>query len=114
MRPSRAAPSSGAVTPTVGNRASGSARGIAGEAEGGADEDERREAVRRSVVVDHRLQGFNPAYFDATKARDARLFSHSSQYAKAARALRQSREDAAPFVDAAVRAEITADPTVLD
>lgn len=58
--------------------------------------------VGSSVVVQHRLQGFNPAYFQDRTANGptpSRLFSYSEDYAAAANALRQTRGEQPAFAD---------------
>ena len=47
------------------------------------------------VLTRHRLQGFNPAYFDASD--DARLFSYSGDRRRTARSLASPRQDPKPF-----------------
>jgi exodeoxyribonuclease V gamma subunit len=60
----------------------------------GTDTDESKARVRK-LVVPHRLQGFSPAYFDAS---DPRLFSHAIEYEKAAGSLRTAAGEAEPFL----------------
>ncbi len=47
------------------------------------------------ALTRHRLQGFNPAYFDA--AEDARLFSYSEDRCRTARSLASSRQEPESF-----------------
>jgi exodeoxyribonuclease V gamma subunit len=70
------------------------------------DEAKRREAVRARLVVQHRLQGFDPAYFEASEERDPRLFSYSKEYREAAHALGQVRRDPDVFLECTVRTEV--------
>jgi exodeoxyribonuclease V gamma subunit len=49
---------------------------------------------RAALVVEHRLQGYSPAYFDG---KDPRLFSYQREYESAATSVGESRE-ARPFV----------------
>ena len=60
----------------------------------GSDTDAAK-SRRAALVVPHRLQGFSPAYFDG---KDARLFSHATEYEKAASSLRARTSEAAPFL----------------
>jgi exodeoxyribonuclease V gamma subunit len=53
-------------------------------------------ARREALVVQHRLQGFSPAYFDG---KDARLFSFATEYEKAAGSLRAAASEAQPFLE---------------
>lgn len=54
-----------------------------------------RDDVTRALVVEHRLQGFSPAYFDGTKPR---LRTYAEEYALAASALATGGRSAGPFV----------------
>ncbi|HVR20523.1 MAG TPA: exodeoxyribonuclease V subunit gamma [Polyangiaceae bacterium] len=54
-----------------------------------------REAVERTLVVEHRLQGFSPSYFDGSEPR---LRSYAAEYARAASALATGSRSAGPFV----------------
>jgi len=51
--------------------------------------------VERTIVVEHRLQGFSPSYFDGTNER---LRSYAEEYARAAGALASGSRSAGPFV----------------
>jgi exodeoxyribonuclease V gamma subunit len=51
----------------------------------------------RSLVVEHKLQAYSPAYFDR---RDPRLFSYRAEYERAAESLLEKGRDARPFLDA--------------
>ncbi|HET9954060.1 MAG TPA: exodeoxyribonuclease V subunit gamma, partial [Polyangiaceae bacterium] len=65
---------------------------------------ERRLGVpARDVVVEHRLQGFSRAYFDA---RDSRLFSYSKSYLNAARSMARAQSSLDPFVGKPLEAEL--------
>jgi exodeoxyribonuclease V gamma subunit len=55
----------------------------------------KREDVERALVVEHRLQGFSPAYFDGSKPR---LASYAEEYARAAGALATGSRSHGPFV----------------
>jgi exodeoxyribonuclease V gamma subunit len=54
-----------------------------------------RSDVERALGVDHRLQGFSPAYFDGTRPR---LRSFAEEYARAATALATGARASGPFV----------------
>jgi exodeoxyribonuclease V gamma subunit len=55
----------------------------------------KREDVERALVVEHRLQGFSPSYFDGSAPR---LRSYADEYARAAGALATGSRSAGPFV----------------
>jgi exodeoxyribonuclease V gamma subunit len=55
----------------------------------------KREDVERVLVVEHRLQGFSPSYFDGSEPR---LRSYAAEYARAAGALATGSRAAGPFV----------------
>jgi exodeoxyribonuclease V gamma subunit len=54
-----------------------------------------REAVERVLLVEHRLQGFSPSYFDGSVPG---LRSYAEEYARAAAALATGGRSAGPFV----------------
>jgi exodeoxyribonuclease V gamma subunit len=56
----------------------------------------KREDVERALVVQHRLQGFSPSYFDGA---DPRLRSYAGEYARAASALATGARSAGAFVE---------------
>jgi exodeoxyribonuclease V gamma subunit len=55
----------------------------------------KREVVERALVVQHRLQGFSPSYFDGSEPR---LRSYADDYARAAGALAAGGRSAGSFV----------------
>jgi exodeoxyribonuclease V gamma subunit len=55
----------------------------------------KREDVERALVIEHRLQGFSPSYFDGSVPR---FRSYAEEYARAAESLATGSRSAGPFV----------------
>jgi exodeoxyribonuclease V gamma subunit len=68
------------------------------EPDGAADP---RQRARRQFVIQHRLQGFNPKYFDGSRPE---LFGYSTSYAAAAQSLRTGRIESKPFLEKSLQA----------